>query len=643
MATFVQSKASESGGYVQTTNITPNSSVTAGNILYLAIGIGTSDTNPVSAVTDTQGNEWVKIGSASNENITSDVWFTVTSTTGSNTITVTSASANYYSYALNFREYHDPDGDAINYVKDTEGYTADSGYVQAHSATTSNSVAADENVAIVSTFTSASNETYSLGSGLGNLLTQGTGSNVSGASADKFGVTLDEPASGSLNSLGYTKGVTWIVVFGESSGGITAPGPNYTPDWYDYGWKPQSHTVAQLKQICVDYWYDNVKQYIISTGMPAGLTNALRVVRPENSNDTVSEGIGYAMIAAVLIGNNNLTNYDPEAHEIFDKLYKYAKHFFNGNGLMSWHINSSGVVIDSGSATDGDYDIAWALHLAEQTWPNSGAYDYAAERDAMLTAILAHDHYAANHATVSLRNVMINGDAWDTGATGNPNQYAPDYVAPMYYEAWSSLNSRWGNIKTANYPIFLATFTGGYSSYGFIPDWQTRAGVEIPGQSYVQGYNAARRFRQAIDYLNYGAQGTNTAEVYAWLQQRLSGYLYFSFWRTNPDTPVYDVENLRAEYELDLSGYSDYINSLFIASYLPLLLMDEEIVPAASPFIDWLVANPDGSYFGDTVTMMSLLTAAGMMTPEVQAEQNLSATPTLAGIGTITGLNTLQL
>ena len=58
----------------------------------------------------------------------------------------------------------------------------------------------------------------------------------------------------------------------------------------------------------------------------------LRVQRPENGNDTVSEGIAYGMLMAVYLVDK----------ATFDGLWAYAKARRNGNGLMNWHYDANG-------------------------------------------------------------------------------------------------------------------------------------------------------------------------------------------------------------------------------------------------------------------------------------------------------------
>ena len=81
-----------------------------------------------------------------------------------------------------------------------------------------------------------------------------------------------------------------------------------------------------------------------------------RVRRPEASDDTVSEGIGYGMLIAVNMNDKPL----------FDGLWGYWKAHAaaNTNGvLMNWKIPGG-----DNSATDADEDAAFALVQASKQW-----------------------------------------------------------------------------------------------------------------------------------------------------------------------------------------------------------------------------------------------------------------------------------
>jgi hypothetical protein len=89
-----------------------------------------------------------------------------------------------------------------------------------------------------------------------------------------------------------------------------------------------------------------------------------KVIRPENQNDTVSEGIAYGMMIAVAMNDQTL----------FDSLYGTWKASATAGSLMTWCLGSGGGSVGTacatsgGSATDADEDAAYALLMADKVW-----------------------------------------------------------------------------------------------------------------------------------------------------------------------------------------------------------------------------------------------------------------------------------
>jgi endo-1,4-beta-D-glucanase Y len=199
----------------------------------------------------------------------------------------------------------------------------------------------------------------------------------------------------------------------------------------------------------------------------------LRVVRPSNNNDTVSEGIAYGMLAAVYM--NDRTS--------FDGFWTYAKAHLSPNGLMSWQINADGTTASGGegSASDADEDMAWALVMASAQW-QSGAYLDDAKRliNLMFTYVIAAD------------GMLTPGDSWGI----NTDRWYPNYFSPAYYRVFAKVsgNPAWsGVVIDKNYQM-LADVTG---MYGLVPDSTTRT-YQHMGQ---YGYDACRMaWRMAMDY-----------------------------------------------------------------------------------------------------------------------------------------------
>jgi endo-1,4-beta-D-glucanase Y len=215
---------------------------------------------------------------------------------------------------------------------------------------------------------------------------------------------------------------------------------------------------------------------------PAGAGGFLRVRWPTdaspNQDGTVSEGIGYGMLAAVYM-NDRMT---------FDGLLNYAYLHRDAKGLMNWHItaggaiatNSQGVVTGAGSASDGDEDIIWALIMASNQWSSTPYLDAARTMiDAMLVNSIAGD------------GMLKPGDNWG----GTQNTY-PDYFAPAYFRVFAVVgnNRNWATaIIDRNYAI-LAMVSG---NNGLVPD-ATNQQYQIVGN---YGYDACRTpWRIAMDY-----------------------------------------------------------------------------------------------------------------------------------------------
>ena len=262
--------------------------------------------------------------------------------------------------------------------------------------------------------------------------------------------------------------------------------------------------------------YNGWKSALVTSDGAAG---ALRVKRNTDNNDTVSEGIGYGMVAAVYL-NDKAT---------FDGLLTYAKAHFDANGLMNWHIGSGGQVLDGGmgSASDADEDMAWALVMASNQWSSAA---YLTDAKAMINAI--YDNSIAGDG------MLKPGDSW-----GGSTTMFPDYFAPSYYRVFAKVvnNPNWsGAIIDRNYAI-LAAVSG---EHGLVPD-KTTSSYDITGN---YSYDACRTpWRITMDYcLN--------------AEPRALGYL-------NKVAPFFDqigAANIVDGYAPSGSQTSNYHNMAFI-------------------------------------------------------------------------------
>ena len=236
----------------------------------------------------------------------------------------------------------------------------------------------------------------------------------------------------------------------------------------------------------------------------SGAGGFLRVQRPNepglNPNSTVSEGIGYGMVIAVYMNDENL----------FDNLWKYEQIHLDGSGLMNWYIDASGATDGGGGATDGDEDMAWALLMAAKQWGGSGTL--GSTYQSLAVAQINKLYTYVNNAGLTLT-------AGDGFGAINPSYFAPAYYREFSAAAPASETAGWLTVATNCYTILNNNLSQGYgnATNGLDSAWCNNAGVSqnSVGSSWTDyQYDACRApFRIVQDYLWFGnasAQSYNT-------------------------------------------------------------------------------------------------------------------------------------
>ncbi len=205
------------------------------------------------------------------------------------------------------------------------------------------------------------------------------------------------------------------------------------------------------------------KMFVTGTG------NSMKVIRPENGNDTVSEGIGYGMLIAVYMGDKTL----------FDGLWGYEKSNRTAGSLMTWCIPSGGgsCSASGGSATDADEDMAFALIEAGKQW--SGG-TYASDAATMISDIWAHD--------IDTGAMLPNGGS----NFGNGMQTNPSYWAPAFYRVFATVDSShaWNTIASNVYTALnaIAGKSTGNASGALVPAWCSGSNCgNVAGGGYTDG------------------------------------------------------------------------------------------------------------------------------------------------------------
>jgi hypothetical protein len=210
------------------------------------------------------------------------------------------------------------------------------------------------------------------------------------------------------------------------------------------------------------------------------------IVAPEQSNHVTSEAMGYGMLIAAAMGDKTA----------FDKFWGYVSPGHLSNGLMNWEDGGSG------SATDADLDIAYALLMAGAQWGGS----YAGSSNTMAGNIVSHD----------LASNLVTG-----GSQFQQSNYNPSYFAPSEMRKLMGLSGA----VDANYSIVNANIT--HTVSGVPTDWANKSngnpsdagGANVTsdiqdGSNGAMGYDAARvPWRLALDACLNGGNTTGLSAI----------------------------------------------------------------------------------------------------------------------------------
>jgi endo-1,4-beta-D-glucanase Y len=330
-----------------------------------------------------------------------------------------------------------------------------------------------------------------------------------------------------------------------------------------------------------------------------GTGNSTKVIRPENGNDTVSEGIGYGMLIAVYVGD----------HTLFDGLWGYAQTQMSG-GLMNWCIPAGGgsCSASGGSATDADEDMAFALIQAGKRWGGT----YASAASTMISAIWSKDIDGSS-------KIPTGGSNYGSTSSKPTN---PSYFAPAFYKAFASVDAGhdWNGVATASYSA-LSSIAAKASKAGLVPAWCgsncTSVSSNGGADDSVYQYDAHRvPWRFGIDACwNSATTGKtflmNNASFFAGVAQTGVGRIADIY--TLSGTPNSDAEpNSMSIIGTAGVGAMAAGNAAFAAAAWQFLL-DASYSPAS--FIKDSGGKVAYTYFNATVGLLTALTLSGNFYP----------------------------
>jgi endo-1,4-beta-D-glucanase Y len=334
--------------------------------------------------------------------------------------------------------------------------------------------------------------------------------------------------------------------------------------------------------------YNSWKATYVVAGTVGSQTVGRRVRRTEDSDDTVSEGIGYGMLLSAYLNDRNT----------FDDLWTYAKYFSDPTTeLMHWRIGSTGTVLGTGPATDADEDMALALVVADNKW---GGY----RNDAVAVINKMMQWEVDQNAGYTLKP-----GNWGGAPDPDDPVVNPSYFAPGAYKVFSSYvpDSRWQQVADRAYEMIRNANAGsGGGTTGLLPDWMTVNGTAQAGWSDNYTYDAIRApWRLAIDAAWSCSGAADSRSQLA----RLNSFF----------TPI-GAAGILDGYALAGTAIGQYHNAAFVApaaaaSLLPALTSTD---PPAYPKYRNAVwqetfTSSHGNYYTSSLRLLALLFMTGQM------------------------------
>jgi oligosaccharide reducing-end xylanase len=242
----------------------------------------------------------------------------------------------------------------------------------------------------------------------GSTTTGGATSTSGGSAADATGGAADPASSGGAVSTGGSSGAA-----GGARAACVAP-VAYRNLFIDILGKSPEEVEERVENIVQQLFHGTGEQPIYYE-----LGSDQAYITDINNNDVRSEGVSYGMLIAVTM----------DMKTEFDKLWNFAaKRMRQSSGLFAWQLDTSGSVLSTNDAPDGDEYFAMALILASRRWGDSTGTDYAGEAKKVLTAMVDQGGFNRDPAVVTF------GPPYNTFTD-------PSYVLPLFYSEWACFDT----------------------------------------------------------------------------------------------------------------------------------------------------------------------------------------------------------
>jgi len=313
------------------------------------------------------------------------------------------------------------------------------------------------------------------------------------------------------------------------------------------GWGVEFWSNQNFSQILENTWQSYRQRF---------LKDHEKSIDPMKSDITTSEGQSYAMLRSVWQS-------DPET---FEKVWSWTKsNLQNSADTFSWKYGN-GVVLDSGSASDADTDIALSLLFAYKKW-NNPAYLNSAKK--IIDGIWHTEVREFNG-----KNYLIPGN-W---AKTKPELILNvSYFFPSAYRIFSEVDPShdWMGVVDSSYEALINCtanlYSGESSSVGLPPNW---CAMSSDGNYFISkeegisstdySYDSVRTmWRIGVDYRWY-----NDQRAFNFLEN--AGIFMSDYWLKNHEIAV--------GYSHDGKPLESYESVLAYSSVLPIFSNTDPLI-----------------------------------------------------------------
>ncbi|MEQ8674142.1 MAG: glycosyl hydrolase family 8 [Aggregatilineales bacterium] len=328
--------------------------------------------------------------------------------------------------------------------------------------------------------------------------------------------------------------------------------------------------------------WEGYKTHYIFCGEACGNNTGL-VYDPNVNYQSVSEGVGYGLLFAVMMDDQETFN------AIFDAGQEIMLNEMTS--LYHWQVDNRGNIVGHFSATDAEEDITAALIFAQERvdrgeWEQHPTTPYGDRARTLIDVLYLF--------AIDDNRYITPSDAWDGTGRELSN---PSYFAPTWYRMFDDYagTDRWGEVLSFGYRTLYATDG---QALGLAPDWSTADGqpaydycLAIDRRrdqcSYTMGYEGIRvLWRVGLDCIWY-----NDLRACEWARRGIT------FLQALPP------REFALMYDMAGSAIIDTPNEVTTGMWLVAAMAagDEDMQNRlASQFLDHAQNVMDAGYFGGT-------------------------------------------